>query len=87
MKNTIPPVGTEVVFGRGDTVVSRDGTHVCRIHYDTSVATWIIVPPSVNRGLLVFLSETPDWTVHTRFRITSIQPTGKGVYAEPVSLV
>lgn len=84
MKNSIPPIGTEIRFHPEDTTASRDGrTAFCRIKFDESLQSWVIVPQEVPRGLMVFLNEIPD-TTHKFLRITKIQPTGKGVYADPV---
>jgi hypothetical protein len=85
MKNTIPPIGTEILCSAQDITISRDGrTPVCRIKFDEHDQTWAMVPTEVTRGLLVFLTR-PFLKQHNRIRITMIQPTGRGAYADPVT--
>jgi len=83
MKNIIPSVGTEIPIAEGDTVIGRDRSHICRIRYEGGA--WTIVPPAVDRGLLVFIRPDPNFRIHNRIRISEIQRSGRGVYAEPVS--
>jgi hypothetical protein len=82
MKNTVPPIGAEIRFHLEDLTLSRDQrTYVCRIKYDQALHCWLISP---ERGLLVFLNDKPE-PQDNYLRITKIQPTGQGVYADPVA--
>lgn len=91
--NSVPAVGTSIPIEDRSIVLSRDQrTHVCRIKYLTDEWRWVMVPAKTNRrgalinhGLLVFLNRQAAES-DTHIVITSIQPTGKGVYAEPVQL-
>jgi hypothetical protein len=91
--NAIPSVGTVIPIEERAVVLSRDQkTHVCRIKYKAETGTWSMVPARtnsqgalINHGLLVFLNSRLDKKA-THIRITSIQPTGKGAYADPVQV-
>jgi hypothetical protein len=91
--NSVPAVGTSIPIEDRSIVLSRDQrTHVCRIKYLNEESRWIMVPARVNKrgalinhGLLVFLKKQAAES-DTHIRITSIQPSGKGAYAEPVQL-
>ena len=91
--NSIPAVGTLIPIEGRAIVLSRDQrTHVCRIKYVEEENRWTMVPAKLNRrgalinhGLLIFLSAQISG-LHTHIKITSIQPSGKGAYAEPVQL-
>jgi len=93
LNNSVPAVGTSIPIEVRAIVLSRDQrTHVCRIKYLNEESCWTMVPAKLNRhgalinhGLLVFLNKQVSGS-DTHIRITSIQPTGKGVYAEPVQL-
>jgi hypothetical protein len=64
--------------------LGRDGkTAFARIRFDERAETWSMVPVD-SSGLLSFLIDNPH-AHHTHIRITSIQPTGTAVYAEPIS--
>jgi hypothetical protein len=91
--NSIPAVGTEIPIEPKALVMSRDSrTQVCRIKYQVDSSRWAMVPARtdrrgilVNHGLLVFLNANAS-AQSTHIRITSIQKTGKGVYADPVRI-
>jgi hypothetical protein len=85
-KYMIPPVGTLVAIQEGDTVVSADEhTHICRIVYSEKEQQWVSNPADVRRGFIVFLNDEPTMKT-THIRISAIQPTGKGAWADPVAL-
>lgn len=83
MRNSIPEVGTLIPIVTDWISRSRDReTPMCRIKYE--VKQWVMVPwGPLTRGMLIFLNTWPE-PKHTHIRITAIQPTGKGAYADPV---
>lgn len=93
MLNSVPAVGTQIPIVEGSLVLSRDQrTQVCRIKYLQDSGNWVMVPARTNRqgslinhGLLVFLN-SPATESTTHIRITAIQPTGKGAYANPAQV-
>jgi hypothetical protein len=84
MRNSIPEVGANIAIGPHFHPSRGRATPVCRIKYDGR--QWVMVPwgPGIS-GMLVFMNAWPE-DKHTHIRITSIQPTGKGAYADPVTL-
>jgi hypothetical protein len=83
MKNIIPEVGTEIPIKEGQTSTSRDGSQFCRIRFEKG--QWLVAHPALERGLLAFLQMDPDFSIHSKIRITEIQRSGRGVYALPVA--
>jgi hypothetical protein len=80
----LPPIGTEIAFEPTDVTMSKDQrTHVCRVRYDEKSDEWKSVPANNPRGMIVFLNDAPSGATH--LRISKIQPTGKGAYADPVT--
>ncbi len=84
MKNVIPEIGTDIPIEERQVTRSRDKSYVCRIRFETG--RWKVTDPETNRGLLVFLRPDPDFTVHSHIRITEIQRSGRGVYAQPIAV-
>lgn len=65
--------------------VSRDfrgETRVCRLRWNQKQGQWSLLPKDVRGGLLVFIHDNPkEPKVVNTLEITSIAPTGTGVYA------
>lgn len=95
--NLVPAIGTEVKLSQGDATKSEDGrTWLCRIAYDEVQGQWVVASrfeiqsnswvscrQGVSQlGILVFLNDWPATDGDYTIRVSAIQRSGRGAFAD-----